>query len=96
MRVHASFSITFRSLLALDWGWFVLNQPPVLFFDQQKGEEDLSPVLDTPMDSADLKSVLAIVNFDLFVTVTAFQQISRGMLATCGLVVDSDLSVLEP
>jgi hypothetical protein len=90
------FSIAFRSLLAIDWGGFVLHQSPVLFFDQQKGEEDLSPVLDTSVDSPDLKAVLAIVNFDLFVTVAALQQVSRGMLATCGLLVDSDLSILEP
>lgn len=73
----------------------MLHPFSVPLLDQQEGEEDFSPVFDTPVNSADLQSVFGIVNLDLLVTVTALEQVPRGVLATRGLVKNTDLSILE-
>jgi len=47
------------------------------------------------MDTSNLESIFGIVNFNMFVTVTALEKIARSVLPMCSLVVNTDLSILS-
>ena len=74
----------------------MFDQSPVLLLNQEEREEDLPPVFDAPVDSTDLESVFTVMNLEFLVTIAAFEQVSRRVLSASSLVINADLSILEP
>jgi len=72
-----------------------VNEPASFPLNQEEGEQDFSPVFNRAVDSADLKSVVGVVNLELLLATTAPEQIPRASLACSLLVVHADLGLAE-